>query len=232
MILTSAELAPRVDASRFAWAGLRRFQNVHFVEEVITSLHGVTAKHKQNVRKQATQIRYALTQAKEYFDAAATVTLATKPNLLYYSIMSLALAEILLKQTGESSLDKAREQHDHHGLVLQVRDTSNDVDLTTASASLRAQPLIRNNGERFGTFELWHRSCREMPICGTERIYDTSTGSGAMRFRLLLNAADVRLPLLPESGLSLFDCFVSSPGMSNFLIAHAVEPRVLRSRSW
>jgi hypothetical protein len=35
-----------------------------------------------------------LFQAKEYFDASGAVTLATKPNLLYYSIMSLAIAEI------------------------------------------------------------------------------------------------------------------------------------------
>jgi hypothetical protein len=68
--------------------------------------------------------------------------------------MSLAIAEVLFKQTGASSLDAARAQHRHHGLELRVSDTPQDVDLKAASSSLLAKPLIRRNGERFGTFEL------------------------------------------------------------------------------
>jgi hypothetical protein len=231
MIITKAALVPSRDASLYAWAGIRRFQNVHFVEEIITGLHGLTAKHKHNVRKQATQIRYALTQAKEYFDAAATVKLATKPNLLYYSIMSLALAEILMKQTGESSLDKARAQHRHHGLELRVKSTSNSIDLKTASASLIAKPLVQK-GERFGTFELWHRSCRETPICGTRTTTTHEDSTGRVNsVSFLMGSADVRLPLLSENGLSLFECFVATPGMYDFLQDHGIMPQV-PSNTW
>jgi hypothetical protein len=88
---------------QYAWFGLRRFQNVDYVAELIRARTGAPAAQRANIRKQATQIRYCLVQAKEYCDAAATVSLATKPNLLYYSIMSLALAEILFKQDGLSS---------------------------------------------------------------------------------------------------------------------------------
>jgi hypothetical protein len=155
MIITEATLVPSTDAARYAWAGLGRFQNVPFVEEQICRLHNLGKADRQNERKQAKQIRYTLIQAKEYFDAAAIVTLATKPNLLYYSIMSLAIAEVLFKQTGASSLDAARAQHRHHGLQLRVTNTPQDADLETASAALIAEPLIRANGDRFGTFELW-----------------------------------------------------------------------------
>jgi hypothetical protein len=119
MILDTATLVQTGDISRFAWAGLARFQNVAFVTEQICRTHDLGRSKGQNIRKQAHQIRYCLIQAKEYFDAANSVTLATKPNLLYYSTMSLALAEILFKQTGESSLDRARSDHRHHGLTLR-----------------------------------------------------------------------------------------------------------------
>ena len=206
MIIHAAEVIPNTSASDHAWAGLRRFQNVQFVETAISRLHGVSKAQAQNVKKQATKIRYSLIQAKEYFDATASLTLATKPNLLYYSIMSLAIAEILIKQTGSSSLDKAREQHEHHGLMLRVGNTPQNVDLQKASASLVALPLIRDNEERFGTFELWHRSSREMPICGLETTQHTEMRGESHAFRVLLSSADVRLPLVPKNGLSSLDC--------------------------
>src|SRR5262249_44400594 len=143
-----------------------RFHNVSFVEDLICRTHGLEKKDRRNARKQATQLRYTLIQAKEYFDAASSVTLATKPNLLYYSIMSLALAEILFKQTGESSLDAARAQHRPHGLSFHVANNPANADLSSSASALAAKPLIRDDSQRFGTFELWHRSAREMSLCG------------------------------------------------------------------
>lgn len=141
MIITNCSSIPSGTPSHFAWAGLRRYLNVAYVEELICQLNGLNASQRANVRKQATQIRYCLLQAQEYFDAAGAVSLATKPNLYYYSIMSLALAEILFKQTGLSSLDKAREQHKHHGLELHVRDLPKGTKNLAATASaLSANP--------------------------------------------------------------------------------------------
>jgi hypothetical protein len=190
MILTQTSIVPSADASRYAWAGLGRFQNVAFVEEKICQLHGLGKADRQNAKKQARQIRYALIQAREYFDAAAAVTLATKPNLLYYSIMSLAVAELLLKQTGASSLDAARSEHKHHGLQLRVANAPRDSALEVASASLLAEPLIRANEERFGTFELWHRSCREASTCG--KVNQNYLGNPREQFNIVLTAEDKR----------------------------------------
>ena len=167
MIIKKASLIPSDNLSKTCWARIRRFHNVSFVVECIRELHSIPKKQEANARKQAEQIRYCLIQAKEYFDASLAVTLATKPVLLYYSTMSLALAEILLKQDGMSSLDKARGEHAHHGLELRI-DPSNkehDHSLRSTAGSLRAVPPSCN-GKRFGTFELWHRSSRELPHCG------------------------------------------------------------------
>jgi hypothetical protein len=228
MEFTAAIIVPSTDASRYAWAGLARFQNVAFVEEEICRLHFLGKADRQNARKQATQIRYSLIQAKEYYDAAAAVTLVRKPSLLYYAIMSLAVAEILFKQTGASSLDAARAQHRHHGLILRVANAPPNADLKTASTALVAQPLIRANGERAGTFELWHRSCRETPLCGT--ITTFQEGVGRENFNLILSATDARLPLLPEKGLSLLECLRASPGMMNWLPSFGIDSPLVRGK--
>jgi hypothetical protein len=89
VILAHADLVPDADVARFSWAGLARFHNVSSVTEWLCGLHKLDRTQRENARKQARQIRYCLIQAKEYYDAAAAVTLATKPNLLYYSAMSL-----------------------------------------------------------------------------------------------------------------------------------------------
>lgn len=117
MIISKARKVRVADPAAFAWAGLRKFQNADLVTKLLIELHNVPKKYHDDVRKQAQQIRYCLVQAREYFAAANSVTTATKPNLLYYGTMSLALAEILFKQSGASSLDKARDENRHHGLV-------------------------------------------------------------------------------------------------------------------
>jgi hypothetical protein len=160
MIITTATPVSDTDLERFGWAGLRRFHNVEFVQTLISHLHKFP-RNNQNVKKQATQIRYCLQQAREYFDAAKAVSLVTKPVLLYYSIMNLALAEILLKQDGNSSLDKSRDQHKHHGLMFSFAEYKNQtLDLAKQAGALRALPSIRpipGTLERFGTFELQDR---------------------------------------------------------------------------
>lgn len=108
MILQQARALKIIDTGGYAWANLRRFQNVSFVEKELIRLHQIPPRYHEDARKQATQLRYCLTQAREYSNAAAAVSLATKPTLLYYSLMSLALAEILMKQSGLSSLDAAQ----------------------------------------------------------------------------------------------------------------------------
>lgn len=229
MILSNAVLVSDPDASRFAWAALARYQNVHFVRDRIIDIHELPRKQRSNAEKQAAQIRYCLIQAREYFEASKSVTLATKPNLLYYSIMSLAIPEVLYKQSGDSSLDRAREQHQHHGLTLKVRAAQKEQSLKEVAGTLRAEPY-NVNGVGIGTFELWHRSAREMPLCGKRTSsFDNQNGAMTHYFALLM-PNDQRLPLLPKHGLSLFDCIESLPYMTDFLSSFGLSAEMVRGR--
>ncbi|MGN6284519.1 MAG: YaaC family protein [Afipia sp.] len=194
------------DPAAYAWANLRRFQNVEFTTEKIIEAQQVRPDHRKNVRKQAEQIRFCLLQAREYFSAAQSVSLATKPNLLYYGTMSLALAEILFKQSGDSSLDRAREQNRHHGLTMTVSGKTQNMSLKSAASRLRAAPIAI----RRGTFELWHRTSREAPIGG---ICARSTESGGTldRYEILMAPYDRPYQAFPDSGMSLADCLRGLP---------------------
>lgn len=210
------------DLSYYAWSGLRNFQNVSYVEKIITDLHNVAPKHKSNVNKQARQIRYCLIQAFEYYRAAQAVMLSTKPTLLYYSIMHLALAEILLKQTGNASLDRIRENYHHHGLTLSVRDIKSD-HLTDQAAALAAKPVV-NKDERIGTFDLWHRSAREMPLAG--EIVDNNTA----KFGCIYIPEDEPLEPVPETGITLLNCLRALPDMCDFMSENNISPQIVKGK--
>ena len=229
MIITKCDVVRSHDLSEYAWAGLRRFHNTPFVTDRICRIQRVPEKHQKNAEKQATQIRYCLQQAREYYDAASVVTLATQPNLYYYSMMSLALAEVLFKQDGTSSLDKAREHHKHHGLELRTNSLPKDRrELADTAAALRAVPLCDSHGNGFGTFELWHRTAREMPLVGEKTVLRGPLKEvGA---DILFGALDARLQRISTTGLSLLDCLRALPGMINFLRQHGVAPRTMRAR--
>jgi hypothetical protein len=187
-------------------------------------------KQRPNAVKQATQIRYCLTQAREYFDAARVVSLATKPNLLYYGLMSLALAEILFKQSGDSSLDRARQEHRHHGLLFieNLSKKKSLYNLFEASKQLIALPM-EMSGKRIGTFHLWHKTARKSPICGL-----TSTsyleGGGTTRTDLILGAVDQPLEPLASSGVTLAECLAALPAMMDFVFSEGMSPAMGRGK--
>ncbi|RTE88481.1 YaaC family protein [Bradyrhizobium sp. LVM 105] len=138
MIIQRAKKVRTGNLSEFAWSSLRKFQNIDLLAKILIEMHQVPTKYHDDARKQAQQIRYCLIQAREYFAAASSVSTATRPNLLYYGTMSLALAEILFKQSGDSSLDKAREENRHHGLTMTVGSTKRGADLSFAAHAIRA----------------------------------------------------------------------------------------------
>src|SRR5262249_5100390 len=79
VIISKVRLTSTRDLPKYCWTGLRRFQNVSLCAEWVSDLHRLGKTHRQNVRKQAEQIRACLLQAREYFEAASAVTAATKP---------------------------------------------------------------------------------------------------------------------------------------------------------
>lgn len=225
MIIQTVAILPDADATRFCWRELQRFQNVRFGESLIEALHSPPSNQKQNVKKQAAQIKYCLAQAREYYEAGDATSMATRPLLYYYFAMSMALAEILLKQSGESSLDRAREHHDHHGLQLQAQATK-DTDLQQAASALRARPA-RNAEGGFGTFELWHRSARHFPICGETK--EQHIDHGSEQVGSIYTPSDHRMRSL-DAGISFFECIRSLPAMQNYLEIRDIETRLVRTR--
>jgi YaaC-like Protein len=136
----------------FSWTGLRQFHNIGITASAHARLHRLSP-NDSNVKKQASQIRDCLAQAKEYYDASEVVTLATQPVMMYYCALSLATAEILMKNDEDLSLDRARYNHNHHGLNFKTSlNKGNISDLNISAANLRAVPSIRkgarNNLER------------------------------------------------------------------------------------
>jgi hypothetical protein len=217
----------------FAWSGLRQFHNIAFTAEQHARLHGVLPSD-QNVKKQATQIRDCLMQAKEYFDASKVVTLATKPVLMHYSVLSLAIAEILMKNDGNVSLDRARVEHNHHGLNLRTSLSNGNIsDISRSASGLRAVPSVRRNDdgqlERFGTFELWHRSAREYPVTGYVTTMRPQDQVRQQSFRTLLGPIDQRLPLLASGGFSFLESIRHIPALATILRRHNVESAMVRA---
>lgn len=220
----------QIDDADLGWASLQRFQNVNHTAKQITNLHAPPHSQRQNIIKQATQLRYCLVQAREYHRAGSAVTLATQPTLMYYAAMSLALAEILLKHTGAASLDRAREQHRHHGLTFQdMRAKVGEDNLEAAASQLIARPMVTSSGTKSGTFELWHQTARMAPLVGTLNQRGLSGGS-LSRAEVFGVSVDARLPLLPNGGISLLDCLRAIPDMHDFLRVSRVAPRILRGR--
>lgn len=229
MIITQTRELESRDLHHFAWNGLRQFKNASFAERRIRQYQDIPNSQSRNVVKQANQIRYCISQAEEYFRAASTVSIATKPLLLYYGAMSLVLAEILIKHDGNSSLDRARGQHAHHGLDLRtVGDPSRFESLGESATRLRAVPLLRGGRERAGTFELWHRTSRESPLSG-ERVTVLENGASQSTVAIVGTPIDIRPSLLPVDGISLLECFASLPSMSLSLNVNDVPHATARA---
>lgn len=102
-----------------AWRRLLEYANLDLAQDAIMRVHGPpSANSRSNYRKQAGQIRASLLQAREYYEASIRSSLYTSPNHLYYSIMSLASAAMLLHGDGRVSYDYLRRNPDNrsHGL--------------------------------------------------------------------------------------------------------------------
>jgi hypothetical protein len=225
--INTCRIFPENLQDQLVWGALARFQEVEYVLEKLIGRWKPDKRMLPHLRKQAEQIRFCLRQAKEYHDAASAVTLATQPTLLYYSAMYFALAEILFKQTGDSSLDRARSEHAHHGLsFLRSKPLKLESDIIEQIRSLKATPMS-DGKRRKGTFELWHRTSREGPIVGEfKQINGEVSTSGTS---VLFFPDDTRLPLLPDSGVTLFDCMNLLPQLEEYVAEIGVKPFVVRA---
>jgi hypothetical protein len=228
MILTSAQSVDEPNIAEYAWSNLRRFHHTDSVKKRLVAIHSIPKKHWQNANKQAEQIRKCLIQAREYRDAANVVSICTKPLLLYYSIMSLAIVHVLLKNDGSYSLDMARAEHSHHGLNFTIKNNSSSSSFVDAAKKLGAKPVSGNNGRR-GTFELWHRTAREDPIVG-DKVVISPNISTTTRASVSFVSDDKRMGIVKNEGITLLDVFLSCPDMFDWNRLEGLQPNVVRAR--
>lgn len=108
------------------WSRLLEFTNGEFVKNFIKSSKSseYLERQKDNINKQAKQIRFSLLQAKEYFDSARSSSLVTSPNHLYYGAVALSTACMLIRGDGRKSLDYLRKKkgNANHGLKISIAD--------------------------------------------------------------------------------------------------------------
>ena len=211
----------------FAWKGLRRFHNVNFVRDTIIETHNVQRKHQNLARKQAEQIRLCLIQAHEYHHSFNHATLLTKPTLLYYSIMYLAIAEFLFKGTGDVSLDKARAKHRHHGLIFSCDERLKSERRLDVSASLLSAKPMLSGGKRIGTFHLWHSFAREHPYIGPHR--RVTSNSSTTSHSIILNANSKKLSVIPETGVNFMKCLKNFPGSKSYIELNSIHSELARA---
>lgn len=227
MIIQSATVSNSTNPYEYAWRELKRFYNVRTVTKILMDLQQIPERQKSNVMKQAEQIRLCLSLAQDYCDAAQAVSLTTRPVLMYYASMNMALAEILFKQNGDSSLDRARSEHKHHGLVGTVGNHEAHDPISISGNQLRARPMINSvTTDRHGTFELWHRSARQHPIYGI----GTDAVIGVDRHMQLTVPNDNRMPLIPETGITFLECLKYIPTMASTIASYNVNSMLLRGK--
>lgn len=209
------------------WLRLKRYRDIDYVAKTLMSLHEISSKHKNNVRKQAEQISFSLLQSEEYWRSASKASIATSPLLYYYSILAMALAELLWKQSGEVSLDKARSEHGHHGLDIRMRNNSLDnMMLSTFWAKQHFSSEIPR-----GTFELWRRSARQLPMHATVNYhFDDNSSTSGVRIMFEHSKSSDRVEF-PREGLSLLTCFKMLPTMTKILAEIGIRSSLARSYS-
>lgn len=158
----------------WTWHRLMDFADESFATDFLLAHHPQLGRRDlQNVKKQAANIRHCILQAKEYFGAASLASLATKPNLLYYGISSLAYTIPLLKGDGCESFDyKRKSGKGHHGLVLVTAPSAKDAPMAYAAQKLTSRVNGRRS-EPHGTFADLLRFMGPEPVFSrTEKIVD------------------------------------------------------------
>lgn len=217
MVINEIKVAESSDVSKYAWAGLARYMNSEFVKREICRLHGLPVRHERNALSQADEIRHCLSQASEYSAAAKTVSLATRPVLLYYSCMSLALAEILFKQSADSRLSKLRQHHNCHGLQMMMSESPRIATaIEESGAALRAKMQTDGTGNARGTFEVWRRSAREYPVGGLYTKHLSSV-SRSESFESYFGPSDEPFAQIQAHGITLLTCLRNIPSLEDTL---------------
>jgi len=96
-----------------------------------------------------------------------------------------------------------------------------------AASRLRAKAQFGADGLPRGTFEVWRRGSREMPMGGRTTVNHPDSGR-VLGYNGLLSGRDQDLAVMPSRGLTLFDCLRGLPGMADVLHDSSIALRLVR----
>lgn len=165
---------------REVWKRLSNFKNVDYSLEIISGRHSGKGKAAQNWKKQAHQVRAAIIQADEYFEASRNSTLATALNLQYYGITALATAVMLIRGTGDFSLDRLRADptSKSHGIAFSGLGINREA--ARIGSNLLADAYVCPQANGF--FKNWYANIpSSVPARGLVRVTNQNTERRELR---------------------------------------------------
>ena len=189
------------DPRREVWRRLLEFANEELAVDALERIHGKDSKNRANYKKQASQIRGSILQAREYTDAASAASQITAPNHLYYAAVSLASAIMLLHGKGVFALDYLRKdpQNRNHGLEFTL-SSSAALCKTGVHILENARVGLRDAGH----FRNWYSAIpKDVPFSAVVR----TTQAGTLRKRIAEIGTATFLPFesVPVRRRSLMD---------------------------
>jgi hypothetical protein len=223
---------------REIWKNLRLLTSVERLRSMITLRHfqndkGAAERYRRDVGKQAEQIAYCIRQAEEYFSSALVVSLATEPLLLYYGAVCLGQALMLLKKTGDYSLDRLRtlRKHRHHGLEL-VGDIESAAAPSIAPSEVLSLAKCRlhldDAGVPLGTFCVFYESLiSEFVHVPLETSYTDATVI-AKNFHVIDCAQKRDLATLVGQDISVADAIACIPDLADLSRTLGLDTRLRR----
>src|ERR1700722_2684041 len=217
------------DISRETWRRILEFSNIELSVEEIARRHGpINSESRDNYRKQARQVRVCALQAKEYFDAATTASLITRPNHAYYCAVSVASMMMLILGDGTRALDflRTKPSNTKHGLKFSTG--------CTAKSAAVGLSLVENSFAEIdaaGQFANWYSTLPT--VVGMHAV--TSRAAAAPTGATIRSLGGVGQSTVPTIGSlvgvkrSILDLIKYLPDLSGHLYRYGIEAP--RSRS-
>lgn len=223
------------DPIRQVWKLLHYFHDIKYTSKQIKRVHGITDDSQDNnIKKQAQNISYCLKQAEDYFNASTVVGLSTRPTLLYYGVVNLSQALVLLKQNGNYSFDVLRKndkQYSNHGLELVKEIKSIKPNQPNEFFDCLKCIIKTNNEGPIGQFAIFYKSLVPQAICIHQSIHDS--GKSTFIERDIAHPAVDIIPIndLKEKEINILEIIKGLPDLYSDLFDIGVQPALTRGNN-
>lgn len=223
------------DPIKQIWKLLHYFHDIQYTSKQIKRVHGITdGTQDKNIEKQAQNISYCLKQAEDYFKASTVVGLSTRPTLLYYGVVNLSQALVLLRQNGDYSFDVLRKndkQYSNHGLELVKEIKAIKPSQPIQFFEYLKCKIKTNENGPIGQFAIFYKSLVPPAICIHQSIHD-SDKSTYIENNIAHPAVDI-IPIenLTAKDISIFEAIKGLPDLYSDLLDINVQPLLTRGNN-